>query len=129
VLRVKLRHLDGWNRARREHASMYRELLLDAGVELLEEKTYGKPVYHIFPVFTAERDRLQQHLTSRGIATGIHYPVPVHMQPAFSDSGSTNVSLLQSERASRETLSLPMFAELSADAISAVADSICQFNR
>jgi dTDP-4-amino-4,6-dideoxygalactose transaminase len=51
------------------------------------------------------------------------------MQPAFSDSGSTNVSLLQSERASRETLSLPMFAELSADAISAVADSICQFNR
>jgi len=129
VLRVKLRHLDDWNRRRQKHASMYRELLRDAGVRLLEEKSYGRPVYHIFPVFTAARDRLQQHLTASGIATGIHYPVPVHMQPAFSDQRNANVSLPQSERASRETLSLPMFAELSADAISAIADSVCQFDR
>jgi dTDP-4-amino-4,6-dideoxygalactose transaminase len=129
VLRVKLRHLDAWNAARREHASTYRKLLRDAGVRLLEEKTYGKPVYHIFPVFSAARDRLQQHLTSNAIATGIHYPIPVHMQPAFSDQGNTNGSLPQSERASKETLSLPMFAELSDDAISSIACAVCEFDR
>jgi dTDP-4-amino-4,6-dideoxygalactose transaminase len=129
VLRVKLRHLDDWNRARREHALKYRSLLADARVRLLEERAYGKSVHHIFPVFTAERDRLQQHLTSRGIATGIHYPIPVHMQKAFGDPSWTAGSLPHSERASKETLSLPMFAELSDDAISAIADSIHQFDR
>jgi dTDP-4-amino-4,6-dideoxygalactose transaminase len=127
ALRVKLRHLDDWNRARREHAFKYRSLLADAGVRLLEEKAYGRPVYHIFPVFTADRDRLQQHLASQGIATGVHYPVPVHLQKAFGDSSYSEGSLPHTERASRETLSLPMFAELSDDAISAVADSIYQF--
>ena len=129
VLRVKLRYLDAWNRARRKHASLYRKLLAGAGVRLLEEKDYGKAVYHIFPIFTAERDSLQQHLASRGIATGIHYPIPVHKQRAFSDPVNASGSLAESERASKETLSLPMFAELSDDAISRVADSIRQFRR
>jgi dTDP-4-amino-4,6-dideoxygalactose transaminase len=129
VLSVKLRHLDSWNQARQKHASLYRKLLANSGVRLLEEKSYGKPVYHIFPVFTPARDRLRQHLSSRDIATGIHYPVPVHMQQAFSDAGYQYGSLPQSERASEETLSLPMFAELSDDAISAIADSICRFDR
>ena len=128
ALRVKLRHLSDWNQARREHAFKYRSLLADAGPQLLEEKAYGNPVYHVFPVFTADRDRLQEHLASQGIATGVHYPVPVHLQKAFGDSGYTAGSLPHTERASRETLSLPMFAELSDDAISAVADSIYQFS-
>lgn len=127
VLRVKLRHLDDWNRARREHALKYRGLLAGTCVRLLEEKACGKPVHHIFPVFTAERDRLQQHLTTRGITTGIHYPIAVHMQRAFADAGYTAGSLPHTERASKETLSLPMFAELSDDAVSFVADSISQF--
>jgi dTDP-4-amino-4,6-dideoxygalactose transaminase len=129
ALRVKLRHLDDWNRARREHAFKYRSLLVGAGARLLEEKAYGKPVYHIFPIFTADRDRLQERLASQGIATGVHYPVPVHMQKAFGGSCYAAGSLPHSERASRETLSLPMFAELSDDAISAVADSICRLSR
>jgi dTDP-4-amino-4,6-dideoxygalactose transaminase len=127
VLRVKLRHLDDWNQARREHAFKYRSLLADSGVRLLEEEAYGKPVYHIFPVFTPERDRLQEYLTSLAVATGVHYPIPVHMQKAFGDLPSSPGGLLNSERAGRETLSLPMFAELSDDAISAVADSVRRF--
>jgi dTDP-4-amino-4,6-dideoxygalactose transaminase len=129
VLNVKLRHLDKWNEARREHARRYRELLEGANVRLLEEKEYGKPVYHIFPVFTAGRDRLQQHLTSASISTGIHYPIPVHLQRAFRDANGASGSLPESERASKETLSLPMYAELSDEALSAVADSVCQFSR
>jgi dTDP-4-amino-4,6-dideoxygalactose transaminase len=127
VLRVKLRHLDDWNRARREHAYKYRALLAGAGVRLLEEEDYGKSVYHIFPVFTAGRDRLQEHLTSRGIATGVHYPIPVHQQRAFGGLCRAAGSLIHSERASKETLSLPMYPELSDDAISAVANSIREF--
>jgi dTDP-4-amino-4,6-dideoxygalactose transaminase len=129
VLRVKLRHLDNWNQARRERALKYRDLLAVTGLQMLEEQAYGKPVYHIFPVFTPDRDRLQNHLATRRIATGIHYPVPVHMQQAFAHAGHTTGSLLHSERASKETLSLPMFAELSDDAISFIADSIYQFSR
>lgn len=129
VLRVKLRHLDDWNHARREHAFKYRGLLANSGVRLLEVEAYGEPIYHIFPVFTAGRDRLQEHLAARGIATGIHYPIPVHMQKAFRDPSCAAGSLPHSERASEETLSLPMFAELSDDAISAIADSIYQFSR
>lgn len=128
VLRVKLRHLDDWNQARRKHAFKYRSLLTHTGARLLEEKDYGKPVYHIFPVFTAERDELQNRLTSRNVSTGIHYPIPVHLQKAFSDSGHRAGSLPNSERASKETLSLPMFAELSDDAISMIADLIRQFD-
>jgi dTDP-4-amino-4,6-dideoxygalactose transaminase len=129
VLRVKLRHLDDWNQARRRHAQKYRDLLAGTGVRLLEEKADGKPVYHIFPVFSAERDRLQEHLTTRRIATGIHYPIPVHMQQAFSNANYTAGSLPHTERASKETLSLPMFAELPDDAISFIADAIHQFSR
>lgn len=128
VLRVKLRHLDDWNQARREHAFKYRALLADAGVRFLEEEAYGKSVYHIFPVFTPERNRLQDHLTARAVATGVHYPVPVHLQKAFGDLPRSPGSLLNSERASRETLSLPMFAELSDDAISTIADSVRRFS-
>ncbi|HYE65706.1 MAG TPA: DegT/DnrJ/EryC1/StrS family aminotransferase [Pyrinomonadaceae bacterium] len=127
VLRVKLRRLDAWNAARRAHADEYRRLLKGAEVSLLEEMSYGTPVYHIFPVFTPQRDALQEHLKAAGIGTGIHYPVPVHLQKAYSDLGYRDGDLPHSERASRETLSLPMYAELPDASLATVADSIYQF--
>jgi len=126
ILRVKLRHLESWNAARRAHAASYRSLL-GTDVGLLKEMSYGTPVYHVFPVFDQRRDQLQQHLTASGISTGIHYPIPVHLQPAFAGGNSYN--LPTTERASSQTLSLPMYAELSESDIASVARAVNQFKR
>ncbi len=128
VLRVKLRYLDEWNAARRSHAAEYRQLLQNAGVALLDEMSYGTPVYHIFPVFTSQRDALQEHLKQSGVATGIHYPIPVHKQPPYVALGYRESDLPQSERASRETLSLPMYAELPRESLRQVANAIHAFS-
>jgi dTDP-4-amino-4,6-dideoxygalactose transaminase len=125
VLRVKLRHLNDWNAARRTHAARYRTLLTKE-IGLLGEMSYGTPVYHVFPVFVERRDELQQHLTASGISTGIHYPIPVHRQPAFADDGRSHY-LPVTERASAQTLSLPMYAELSESDIASVAHAVNQF--
>jgi dTDP-4-amino-4,6-dideoxygalactose transaminase len=127
VLRVKLRYLDGWNAARREHAIAYRGLLKETNVRLLEEMSWGLPVYHIFPVFTPHRDALQEHLQAAGVSTGIHYPIPAHLQLALSDLGYKLGDLPHTEAASLETLSLPMYAELTEDARAIVADAIKRF--
>lgn len=129
VLRVKLRRLDGWNEARRAHAAEYRRLLADAsGVRLLEDAAYANvPVHHIFPVFTPRRDELAEHLKREGVATGIHYPVPAHLQKAFADLGVPAGALPETERAARETLSLPMYPELQRDALARVADAVRRF--
>jgi dTDP-4-amino-4,6-dideoxygalactose transaminase len=129
VLRVKLRHLDAWNEVRRAHAAEYRRLLADApGVRLLGGASYENvPVHHVFPVFTPRRDDLAEHLKREGIATGIHYPVPVHLQKAFADLAVPAGALPETERAARETLSLPMYPELQRDAIAHVADAVRRF--
>ena len=129
VLGVKLRHLDDWNAARREHASAYRRLLADAGVRLLEEMEYGRPIYHIFPVFTPRRDELIEHMKAEGVQTNIHYPIPAHLQPANRDLGYKVGDFPMTERAANETLSLPMFAELTDEQIEAVAKAIRQFEK
>ncbi len=129
VLRVKLRHLDDWNQARRGHAANYRRLLAETGLRLLEEMSYNRSVHHVFPVFTPERDNLIEHLKNRGIGSAIHYPIPVHLQTAYRDLGYDKGDLPHTERASAEQLSLPMYAELPADALTKVADSIREFAR
>jgi dTDP-4-amino-4,6-dideoxygalactose transaminase len=129
VLGVKLRHLDDWNAARREHANLYRRLLAGAGVGLLEEMDYGRPIYHIFPVFTPRRDELLEHLKADGVQTNIHYPIPAHLQPANTDLGYKAGDLPVTERAANETLSLPMFAELTNEQIEAVVKSINRFEK
>jgi dTDP-4-amino-4,6-dideoxygalactose transaminase len=116
VLRVKLRYLDDWNAARRRHAERYRRLLAASGVRLLDEVRTGVAVHHLFPIFTPQRDHLQQQLGARGVGTGIHYPVPIHLQPAYADLGYRPGQFPHAERASAETLSLPMYAELSDEA-------------
>ncbi|MCM3903484.1 MAG: DegT/DnrJ/EryC1/StrS family aminotransferase [Pyrinomonadaceae bacterium] len=127
VLGVKLRHLDDWNAARRRHAANYRELLADTGLRLLDEMPSNRSVHHIFPVFTPQRDNLVEHLKTRGVATGIHYPIPVHQQSGYRDLGYKLGDFPNTEKASSEVLSLPMYAELSSEAVREVSDSIREF--
>jgi len=127
VLRVKLRHLDNWNRARRKHAETYRWQLTKVGLRMLEEHADRNSVHHIFPVFTEQRDELRQHLRAASVDTGIHYPIPVHLQRGYSHLGYKAGDLPETERASRETLSLPMYAELRTEDVIRVADSVRQF--
>jgi dTDP-4-amino-4,6-dideoxygalactose transaminase len=113
ILRVKLRHLEAWTEARRAHATYYDELLAGSGVKTPEEMPYARHVYHIYAVRTAQRAALIQHLNARNIQSGIHYPSPVHLLPAYSDLGYKAGQFPHSEKAANEVLSLPMCAELS----------------
>jgi dTDP-4-amino-4,6-dideoxygalactose transaminase len=127
VLGVKLKHLDAWNAARREHAAVYSQELADSGLRLLEEPSDTKSVYHIFPLFTPERDALREHLQKAGISTGLHYPIPAHLQPAYRHLDYHEGDLPETERACKEVLSLPMYPELTAEAVSSIVDSVRQF--
>jgi dTDP-4-amino-4,6-dideoxygalactose transaminase len=112
ILRVKLRHLDAWTEARRRHAARYGELLADSDVALPVEAPYARHVYHVYAVRSSRRDALQAALQTRDIHTGIHYPIPVHLQPAYRDCGFGPGDLPETERAAGELLSLPMFPEM-----------------
>lgn len=124
VLRVKLRRLDGWNADRRRVADAYRRNLQGAGVRLAHDMAYGEPVHHVFPIFTPDRERLRVELAESGIAASIHYPIPVHMQPAFADLGLGAGALPVSERLAAETLSLPMYPELDEEDVRRVAGAV-----
>ena len=129
VLRVKLKHLDDWNRARRKHAVTYRRELADTGVRLLEEAPGDTSVYHIFPLFTEQRDQLRAHLHDAGVGTGVHYPIPVHLQRGYRTLGYNAGDLPQTERICREVLSLPMYPELPNETVMQIADLVRQFSR
>lgn len=129
VLGVKLKHLDDWTIARRHHAKAYSEALSDSGLRLLREPAACKSVYHIFPLFTEQRDELRKHLQANGISSGIHYPIPVHLQHGFSNLGFKEGDLPETERVCREVLSLPMYPELADETVMQIADSVRQFCR
>jgi dTDP-4-amino-4,6-dideoxygalactose transaminase len=114
-LHVKLRHLKAWNDKRRECASRYRELLRPVEPEIIlpYEPPWAKGVYHLFVVRTPNRDRLQKYLAQSGIGTGIHYPIPLHLQSAYYRLGYVKGDFPVSERAAGEIISLPMFPGLS----------------
>jgi dTDP-4-amino-4,6-dideoxygalactose transaminase len=114
VLRVKLRHLEKWTEARRAAAKRYDHVLVGSGVGLPKQMDYARHVYHIYAVRTNERAALQEALNAQGVQTGIHYPFPVHLLPAFADLGYHASQFPHSERAAHEVLSLPMFPELTA---------------
>jgi dTDP-4-amino-4,6-dideoxygalactose transaminase len=124
ILRVKLRYLDQWTEARRTHAAQYDKLLADSGVETPSVMPYSHHVYHIYAVRSQQRDALQRKLQEQGIQTGIHYPVPVHLQPAYADLGYQVGAFPHAETASREVLSLPMFAELTAELQALIVNSV-----
>lgn len=131
VLRVKLRYLDAWNAARRNHGAKYDELLQEHTdvVRLPATAEFAEPVFHLYVVQHEERDRLQEHLADRGISTVIHYPIPIHLQPAYADLGHDEGSFPLTERAATRILSLPMYAELQADDINYVCDAVAGFCR
>ena len=124
ILRVKLRHLEAWTEARRAHAALYNGLLAGSGVQTPEEMCYSHHVYHIYAIRTRCRDALQQGLNAHGIQTGIHYPIPVHLQPAYADLGYKAGEFPYSETVAGEVLSLPMFAELTGDRLEYVAGAV-----
>jgi dTDP-4-amino-4,6-dideoxygalactose transaminase len=112
-LRIKLRHLEDWNNQRRAAATLYRELLDGTpGIVLPFEPETSKGIYHLFVIRTADREALAEQLKSKGIATGLHYPLPVHLQKCYRDWGYQQGSLPVTERAAAEILSLPMFPGL-----------------
>lgn len=129
VLGVKLKHLDNWTAARRRHAEVYSRELADSGLRLLAEPADCKSVYHIFPLFAEQRDELREHLHTNGISTGIHYPIPVHLQRGFNNLGYKEGDLPQTERVCREVLSLPMYPELTSETVMEIAESVRQFCR
>lgn len=127
VLRVKLRHLDAWNEARRGHARLYNTLLAGSGVDLPVEAEGVQPVYHLYVIRSERRDALQAHLTGRGIATGIHYPLPLHQQQAFRALGYRQGDFPVTEFCAARILSLPMYPELSRAMVETTASAIREF--
>ncbi len=124
VLSAKLRHLEDWNRARRDLMGLYRELLDPARAAPVAEQAGGRGVHHLAVVRVADRERVRHQLDADGIATGIHYPVPCHlMQPyrRYADG-----ALPAAERAADEVLSLPMYPHLAADDVIRVAETLNQ---
>jgi dTDP-4-amino-4,6-dideoxygalactose transaminase len=127
ILRVKLPHLDNWNGARRRHAVRYNEFLAGTGVGLPLEADFAESVYHLYVIRTENRDEIAAHLKGQGIATGIHYPVPIHLQPAYSELGYGEGSFPVTEGLAGQLLSLPMYAELTSEQIERVAEALGAF--
>jgi dTDP-4-amino-4,6-dideoxygalactose transaminase len=124
ILRIKLGHLDTWNSVRRAHARRYDELLADADVVRPELPSDDSHVFHLYVIRTARRAELKARLAEAGIATGIHYPVPVHLQPPYRAAGHKVGELPGTERAADQVLSLPMYPELTEEQLRYVASSV-----
>jgi len=124
VLRVKLRHLELWTEARRAIVRQYNDLLSDCDLETPAEMPWARHVYHVYTIRSNERDNLQTTLAKEGIQTGIHYPVPVHLQPAYADLGYGPGAFPQAEAAAKQVLSLPLYPELSPQAVVQVAEAV-----
>jgi dTDP-4-amino-4,6-dideoxygalactose transaminase len=127
VLRVKLPELESWNAARLRHARTYNELLADSPVEtpvIPDDRTH---VFHLYVIRVAERDGLQAYLQQQGIATGIHYPIPIHLQEAYAHLGYQRGDFPVTEQYADTILSLPMYPELTHEQLSFIATSIREF--
>jgi dTDP-4-amino-4,6-dideoxygalactose transaminase len=129
VLDVKLNHLDEWNAARLRHARSYDERLREIGIEPPVRLHDEGHVYHLYVIEIEQRDRVQEFLRERGVATGIHYPVPIHLQEAYADLGLGPGSFERTERSAQRLLSLPMFAELTAEQIDLVVGALADCRR
>jgi dTDP-4-amino-4,6-dideoxygalactose transaminase len=127
-LRIKLRHLDGWNAGRRAAAARYAELLSKIpGVIVPFEPETSRAIYHLYVIRTADRDKLGEHMKAQGVSTGLHYPVPVHLQKCYTEWGYKAGSLPVTERVAANILSLPMFPGLTAEQQRRVADATSAF--
>jgi len=127
-LTTKLRHLAHWNRKRQEAARQYdRSLGAVPGLVAPFSPDYARSVYHLYVIRVRERDALQKHLAKCGVGTGIHYPVPLHLQEAYRNLQYPTGSFPICERVASEILSLPMYPQLRADQIERVVTEITAF--
>src|SRR6267143_75785 len=127
VLRVKLRYLEKWNAARRWNAVLYHKFLEGCGVVLPGEAGGAESVWHLYVIRSERRDMLREHLISRGISAGIHYPIPIHLQPAYQDLGYKRGDFPVTESSAQQVLSLPMYAEITQSQVEFVAKTIGGF--
>jgi dTDP-4-amino-4,6-dideoxygalactose transaminase len=121
VLDVKLRHLEKWTDARRVHAASYRRYLSDTAAALPAVRDDATHVYHVYAVRVPRRDAVRAALTEAGVQTGVHYPIPVHLQPGYRDLGYTPGDFPVAEQVAGEVLSLPIYPELTDENIQRVA--------
>ena len=124
ILRVKLRHLDAWTDARRSRAALYDRLLQGSGVQTPVTRPENRHVYHVYAIQTANRAALAAHLTAQEIQFGIHYPIPIHLQPAYADLDYHAGDFPIAEAVAGRVLSLPMFAEMTDAQVETVAAAV-----
>lgn len=127
VLSVKLGHLRAWTAARRALAATYTNSFVDLDLTLPGVAPDAAPVWHLYVICTPQRDALARHLASQGIATGVHYPIPLHLQPAYADMGLRAGALPVTERVAAQCLSLPMYPELSQTQQARVINAVREF--
>jgi len=126
VLNVKLPHLDDWNEKRREHAAQYNKELAGGPLILPIETPNCKHVYHLYVIRHPKRDDLQRRLKECGVATGVHYPLPLHLQPAYADLNYVEGNFPAAEKAAKEVLSLPMYPEMTREQVREVTTAILE---
>jgi dTDP-4-amino-4,6-dideoxygalactose transaminase len=124
VLKAKLPHLDEWTEARRANARAYNEMLAGADVITPYEAPNVRHVYHLYVIRVPRRDAMLEHLRSHGVEAGLHYPIPVHRQPAYLKRGYGGVSLPITERLAGEVISLPMYPELTREQLEYVVQTV-----
>jgi dTDP-4-amino-4,6-dideoxygalactose transaminase len=126
ILRVKLRQLDTWNAARRRHAEQYMNALRGSAAMLPVVHANAEPVWHLFVIRISGRDRVQARLNKQGIGAGVHYPVPLHLQPAYQQMRMAVGALPVTERVAASIISLPMYPELNGDQMEAVSHAVLE---
>lgn len=124
ILGVKLGYLERWTEARRERAAEYRRLFDNTGIGTPQERARCRHVYHVFAVRVPSRDAVRDYLHTSGIQTGVHYPIPVHLQPAYRELGYRAGDFPVSESLAADVLSLPIFPELTAEQVQTVASAV-----
>ena len=133
ILRVKLKHLSDWNEKRRQNASLYTQFLtrnpehVTCNIITPYEPDWVKAVYHLYIIRTQKRDELQKYLQEKGISTGLHYPIPLHLQKAYGGLGYVEGDFPITEKVAREIISLPMFPDLTAEQIEYISSKIEEF--
>ena len=128
VLRIKLRYLDKWNNMRIANADKYNKLIRNSSVILPQVRKNSKHVYHIYAIRHPQRELLIQHLKSENIGTGIHYPIPLHLQPAYKHLGYKRGDFPITEKVADQLISLPMWPEMEKEQIEYVAKTINKFS-
>ncbi len=129
ILNVKLKYLEEWNRKRREHALKYKRLLKEKNLVKPYELPSTEPVYHLYVIQIAKRNELLKYFAEKEISAGIHYPVPIHLQPAYTELGYARGSFPHTETYAEKIISLPMFSELTDDQIEFVCNELANFQK